>query len=141
MSVESAEAAVALEISQDPPALRRDQLRCLPPACHAFRSFRVPFEQVESRADYLDLRARSEALLERLDPIRVRLLQHQWFAHRHALPEYTDEYTLSFTIRPGRPQPLSLRAAHACALHGRPRAAEPVVRTAEVREVVLWLPH
>src|SRR5260370_2017775 len=118
MSVESAEAAVALEISQDAPALRRDQLRCLPPAYHAFRSLRVAFEQVESRADHLDLRARSEALLERLDPIRIRLLKHQWFAHRRALPDILGSISRALPYARGEPQTLKGGRARS---RGRPR--------------------
>jgi len=91
---------MALELPHHFPAFRRHQLHRPPPACYALCSLRVSLEQVESRAHDLNLRASSQALLERLDAIRVGLLEHQWLAHRQEPLRYTPEYSSCFTIRP-----------------------------------------
>src|SRR5437667_2627328 len=84
-SVASAEAAVALELALHPlTLLARDQLRRFPPACHTLGALGIALEQVQRRADDLNLRPGSETLFERLDPLRVRLLQHQWLTHRRS---------------------------------------------------------
>jgi len=68
---------VALKLAEHGAALRGYDLRCPSPPCHALASFRIPLEQVERRADDIDLGTSAEPLLEGINPFGVSILKHE----------------------------------------------------------------
>jgi len=91
-SIEAPQAAVWTEVAQHGTALACHRANGLTPFRDPLDAFGVAFEQIEPGANDIDLRACAETLLERLDPFRVGLLQHQRPAHHYPFLEFICEY-------------------------------------------------
>jgi Uma2 family endonuclease len=106
-----------LKVAKGRSALRHDSLHRLAPPRNAFRTLRLALEQIERRADDIDLRTRSDPRLEDLDPLDIGLLQHEGFTHRSAPYESPNISNDILTI----PSALKQRYSTSGAASRRPR--------------------